>query len=235
MLLRESMSVFWQTLKDVWEELYALAIVNLVWLFSWSLPVGLGAATQLPAVIIPTALLSLAALPVTSAGMYYVTNRVAHGKTFHFADFIDGVKALWWRALLWMLGNVVFIGLCILNLWFYPSTFQGTWVVLVGGIWLAVLAFWLAMQVYFWPLLVEQEEYKLLRAWRNSAYLILANPFYAFFIVSFTVVLVAFSVAVTLPFIFVGMAIPAILGNNAVLTLLHKFGIIDEPRPKPLR
>ena len=234
MLIRESMSVFWQTLRDTWEELYALAIVNLVWLFSWSLPIGLGALTKIPAVIMGTALVSLMALPIATAGMYWVTGRVAHGKTFHFHDFIDGIKLLWWRALLWMLINIIFVGLCVLNLWFYPTNFAGTWVILVGGLWLAVLAFWLGMQIYFWPLMVAQEEYKLLRAWRNAAYLILANPFYAFFTASFTVVLLALSVATTLPFIFIGMALPAILGNNAALTLLHKFGIIEDPRPKPL-
>ena len=88
MMIREAMSVFWQTLKDTWEELFQLAIVNLVWLFS---------------------ALTIIGLPVTTAGMYYVTNRVAHGKTFHFSDFIDGIKLYWWRSLLWFLANVVII------------------------------------------------------------------------------------------------------------------------------
>jgi hypothetical protein len=82
---------------------------------------------------------------------------------------------------------------------------------------------------------VIQEESKMLVAWRNAAYLILANPFYAFFIFCFTLFLLVLSVALTLPFIFVGMAILAILGNNAVLTLLSEFDIIESPRPEPLQ
>lgn len=210
MMIREAMSVFWQTLKDTWEELFQLAIVNLVWLFS---------------------ALTIIGFPVTVAGMYYVTNRVAHGKTFHFADFIDGIKLYWWRSLLWFLANVVFILLIYVNLQFYAS-FQATWSVFVNGLWLAILAFWLAMQVYFWPLLIEQEQPKMLLAWRNCAYLILANPFFAFFIVSFSIVLFIASAALTLPLIFVGMALLGLLGNNAVLALLEKFGIIKEARPK---
>ncbi len=210
MMIREAMSVFWQTLKDTWEELFQLAIVNLVWLFS---------------------ALTIIGLPVTTAGMYYVTNRVAHGKTFHFADFVDGIKLFWWRSLLWFLANVVFILLIIVNLQFYAS-FQATWSVFVNGLWLAILVFWLAMQVYFWPLLIEQEHPKMLLAWRNCAYLILANPFYAFFVVSFSIVLFGLSVALTLPLVFVGMALLGLMGNNAALTLLEKFGIVKEVRPK---
>ncbi|MFH1086424.1 MAG: hypothetical protein V1772_11775 [Chloroflexota bacterium] len=232
-MIREAMSVFWQALKDTWEELYSLAIANLVWLFSWALPIGIGTATGVPIVIIITAVLSLVALPITTAGMYAVTNRVARGRTFHFADLIDAIKLYWWRSLLWMLANAVFVLLVYMNLWFYPTVFKGTWVVFIAGLWLAIGIFWLAMQMYFWPILIEQERPRLLLAWRNCAYLILANPFYAFFVASFSIVLLGISVGLTLPFIFVGMALMGLLANNAVLTLYVKFGIIEDPRPKP--
>ena len=71
-------------------------------------------------------------------------------------------------------------------------------------------------------------------SWRGAtAHIsILANPFYAFFVVAFSIVLFGISVALTLPLIFVGMALLGLLGNNAVLILLEKFGIIKEARPK---
>lgn len=210
MMIKEAMGVFWQSLKDTWEELYSIAIVNLVWLF---------------------ASLTIVLFPVTAAGMYYVTNRVAHGKTFGFSDFIDGIKRFWWRSLVWFLVNIVAVGLFAVNIWFY-SSFEGSWVVVIGGLWLALLVFWLSMQIYFWPILIEQSETKMIQAWRNAAYLILANPFYAFFMVTFSIVLFALSAALTLPLIFVGMGLVAILANNAVLTLLEKFGLIKEARPK---
>ncbi|MEA3407653.1 MAG: hypothetical protein U9R48_06195 [Chloroflexota bacterium] len=234
MLIREAMRVFWQTLKDTWEELYSIGMVNLVWLFSWGLPVGLSTATKIPIVIIAGLVLGILLFPVTMAGIYYVANRVAHATTFHFSDFVEGIKRYWWRALLWLLANGAFVLLIYMNLQFYPSVFEGQWVALVLGFWIAVFLFWVMMQIYFWPLLIAQEEPKMLLAWRNSAYLILANPFYAFFIFSFTLVLLAVSIVLTLPFIFVGMGILAILGNNAVLTLLSEFDIIENPRPKPL-
>jgi hypothetical protein len=233
MLIREAMSVFWQTLKDVWEELYTLAIVNLVWLFSWALPVLLAGAigSQIPVLFFVCLALALGAFAVTASGIYVVTNRVARGKTFHFYDFIEGIKVYWWRSLLWMLGNVVFLGLIFMNVTFYPNQFEGLWAIMFSGLWLAVGAFWLTMQMYFWPVLIELDEPKLLLAWRNCAYSILANPFYSFFVVSFSLVLLVLSVALTLPFIFVGMGLLAILANNAILTLYFKLGIIEDPRP----
>lgn len=210
MMIKEAMGVFWQSLKDTWEELYSIAIVNLVWLF---------------------ASLTVVLFPVTAAGMYYVANRVAHGKTFGFSDFIDGIKLYWWRSLIWFLVNIVAVGLFAVNIWFYSSA-EGSWLVVIAGLWLALLVFWLSMQIYFWPILIEQSEIKMIQAWRNAAYLILANPFYAFFIVTFTIVLFALSAALTLPLIFVGMGLVAILANNAVLALLEKFGLIKEARPK---
>jgi hypothetical protein len=233
MMITEAMTVFWQTLKDIWEELFSLAIVNLVWLFSF-LPLLLITVVPIPIVAGLAILLTLVLVPSSMAGVYYVANRVAHGKTFHFSDFIEGVKIYWWRGILWALGNLVFVGLTYTNLIFYPSHFQGTWVILMGGFWLAVGVFWLAMQVYFWPLLIEQEKPRILVAWRNSAYMIFANPFFAFFVVFFTLFLFGLSAALTLPLVFVGMALVAILGNNAVLTLLVKFKIIKEARPKAL-
>jgi len=224
MMIKEAMSVFWQTLKDVWEELLPLCVVNLVWLVALS-------TVGLMSISLAFALITAIVFPITVAGVYYVANRVARGKTFSFSHFIEGIKKYWWRSLLWFLANGLVAVLIYTNLVFYPSQFKGLWVSLVGGFWLALLIFWLTMQMYFWPLLIEQEDPNLLLAWRNSAYLILINPFYAFLIASFHVLLLIVSVGLTLPLIFVGMAILALLGNNAVLTMLIKVGKIEDPRP----
>jgi len=233
MLIREAMSVFWQTLKDVWEELYSIGMVNLVWLFAWALPAGIVLGTGIEVLIIPAIILSVGLFTVTTSGVYYVANRVAHGKTFHFVDFVDGIKKLWWRSLIWGVVNIIVVYMIYLNLQFYPQMIKSNWVILIGGFWVSVLVFWTVMQIYFWPLLVEQEETKMLLAWRNAAYLILVNPFYAFFVTSFAVLLLAISVGTTLPFVFIGMGVQALLGSNAALTLLYKVGVTEDPRPKP--
>lgn len=232
MLIREAMSVFWQSLRDTWEELLSLALVNLTWLASWVLPLYL--FTVAPAspfsyvLLIPGAILA----SISAAGIYHVTRRVAHGKTFHYADFVEGMRLLWWRAVLWLLANVLVVWLVWVNLWFYSGRLEGVWALLVSGFWLAAVAFWLAMQLYFWPMLLQLDTPRMLLAWKNSALLIAINPFYAFFVVSFTLLVAAISVAVVFVLVVAGMAIIALLGHNAVLTLLTKLGKIEDPRPK---
>jgi hypothetical protein len=211
MMIKEAAGVIWQTLRDVWDELYPLAIINLVWFLT-----------------------AIVLLPVTTAGVYYATNRVAHGKTVHFSDFLEGVKKFWWRSLLWFLANIVLVSVIYFDLSTWPRILPGIWAALLGGLSLAMLVFWLGMQMYFWPLLVEQGGTRMLLAWRNSAYLLLANPFYAFFIAAFGMAFLALSVPVVILLIFVGMAMIGVLNNNAVLVLLEKFGIIKEARPKPM-
>ncbi|MBC7315067.1 MAG: hypothetical protein H5T70_01430, partial [Chloroflexi bacterium] len=117
MLIREAMGAFWQTLKDTWEELFPLAIVNLVWLLAWAVPLSLGSVVgSIPAVAIPLFLIGILAFPVGTAGIYYVTNRVAHAKTFHFSDFLEGVQRYWWRSLLWFLATLFVIFLISVNI-----------------------------------------------------------------------------------------------------------------------
>ena len=242
-LAKKAFWVLWQTLKDTWEELYSLAIVNLMWFLAWALPIGLALATGIPILIVLAAILSLGLFGAATAGIYYVTNRVAHEKTFHFSDFIEGVKLYWRHSLLWMLGNMIIVGLTVLNYVKYPEIIlrylkvsPGTlWIAAISGLWLAVLVFWLVIQVYFWPILIQQEKPNLLLCWRNSAFLTLANPFYAFLIALFFLVLLGVCYVLVIPAVFLGMTAPALLGSNAVLTLLFNFGLIEDPRPKPLR
>ncbi len=233
-MIQEAMSVFWQTLKDVWEELYSLGMVNLVWVFSF-LPMTLIAEVPSIYLAIPLTLITLVAVPLATVGIYYVTRRVAQGKTFHFSDFIEGVKLHWWRSLIWVLVNAVVLYLIYTNLIFYPNIVHSPAVLaLIGGLWIAAAGFWLAIQIYYWPMLLSQEKPNMLLAWKNAAFLFLANPFYGFFIVCFTLVLAVVCAGLVLPFIFVGMAIVALLGNNAAQTLLVALKVIEDPRPKPM-
>lgn len=210
MMFKEAFGVVWQSLKDAWEDLFGLSLINITWLFT-SLTVLL--------------------LPVSTAGVYYATNRIAHGKTVHYSDFIDGAKKFWWRSWLWFLGNLVFLFLTYYSLAFYTSITQGFFAILIGGFWLAVILVWLGMQVYFWPMLVEQSDPNVLQAWRNSFILVMQQPFFT--VVLFVVELALFLISIVLPigFILVYMIVTGIMANNATVTLLVKAGFADKARP----
>jgi len=232
MLIREAAGVFWQTFRDIWEELLPLAVVNLVWLLAWAAPLSGGSLlASIPALAIVLIVIAVLVFAVATAGVYYVAYRVAHAKTFHFSDFVEGARLYWWRAILWILGNVLIIVVLAANVLFY-ARIAANWSAIVAGLFVALFIVWVAVQVYFWPLLLAQEEPKLFLAWRNAFYLLLANPFYAFFIVSFSILLLGLSIGLTLPFVLMGMTLQGLLGNNAVLVLLERLGKIESPRPK---
>ncbi len=48
MMIREALDVFWRSLKDVWEELIPLALVNLIWFVSWAGPFALIPSAKAP-------------------------------------------------------------------------------------------------------------------------------------------------------------------------------------------
>ncbi|NLX35086.1 MAG: hypothetical protein GXY68_00170 [Chloroflexi bacterium] len=232
MLFSKAMGVFWQTLKDSWEELLQLAIMNMIWVFSWGGPIALSTVVgSSPALVIPLMLLSLVLFALATVGLFYATHIVARGRTIHLSDFFDGIKLHWWRSLIWGLANVAAVGIFVLNIITYPRMFGGFAGMLLGSMSIAALVFWVVMQLYFWPLLFSQEEPKLLRAWRNSAYLIFANPFYAFLMLTFALAMLLLAGALTIILIFAGMTLLGLLCNNAVITLLVHYDVIKDPRP----
>ncbi len=211
MMIKEAIDTIWQSLKDAWDDLFGLALVNAAWLFS-SLTVIL--------------------FPISTAGMYYITNRVSHGKAIHFSDFWDGVKKYWWRSWLWFLGTTLGTLLAWISLSFYTNLVgEGLLMIAIGGFWLSLMVVWLGMQIYFWPLMVEQSQPNILQAWRNAFVLTIQQPLYTLLIALFIVALVLLSLLFPISLVLVCMSVIGILGNNATVRLLVKAGIMEEPRP----
>jgi hypothetical protein len=232
MMIREALQVFWRSLRDAWEELLPLAMVNLAWFATWGVPFALIPSSPVPGLTYALLVLGLALGAISTGGLYHVADRVAHGKTAHFEDWREGVSLHWRRALLWLLVNVAVVLLVVWNIAFYGENLQGNWVWLLQGVWLALALFWAMMQVYFWPMLLQLEQPRLYTAWRFAAMLIVANPFYAFFIGTSTLLVAIVSIATGVVLGLFGGTAMALLGSNAVLTLLHKLGKIADPRPE---
>ncbi|MHB1317949.1 MAG: YesL family protein [Anaerolineae bacterium] len=231
MMIQEAMQVFWRSLKDTWEELFSLAIVNLVWFVSWAIPFALVSVSGVPWLTIALLALGLALGAVSTSGMYYAVDRVAHGKTAHFDDWREGVGLYWKRALLWMVVNIAVAAAVVWNILFYGENFSGNWVALMQGVWLALALFWLTMQIYFWPMLIQLEEPRLWTAWRYAAMLIIANPFYAFFVSTFSLLVLIVSLLTGVVLAVAGGTVTSLLGSNGLLILLFKLGKIQDPRP----
>jgi len=114
------------------------------------------------------------AFPAT-AGLFYATNLLAHGRSANWHDFLKGMRLYFWQSWAWGALNIGVFIIVLSNAVFYApgnSTVSSVARSVVTG-----LAFlWLCLQVYTLPLLMEQERPNLRLAFRNSAVMLLKRP-----------------------------------------------------------
>lgn len=233
MLIREALAACWRACRDTWNELGPLVLANVAWFLACAAPLLLPQAWPTPGTFVLAVAISLAGLALLTPALAYVAHRVARGGSFDLGDLWDGLRRYAGVGARWLLANLAADGLIAVNLVFYPRTFEGRWVAFVWAFWLAVAALWMAMQIYLWPLLMEQERPALLRGWRNAALLVFANPVYAAVVLLLTLLLSALSTVLVMPLILFGVALVALLAQHATLTLLAHYALIPDYRPAP--
>ncbi|MGI6380338.1 MAG: hypothetical protein ACOX2R_06110 [Anaerolineae bacterium] len=222
-MIGKAFKVTWQALKDTWGDLFLLAVVNFLWFLIGFSGLFIASVARVMAPI----LLSVITFPVATAAMYPIAYSVARGKTFHISDFWDGIKTYWWRGIIWFLANILAGVLWWVNLNFYTQLIQSAWVILIGGFWTSLFGLWLMTQLHFWPMLIVQEEPKIVRAWRNSAILAMRYPIYTILVGLIGLLLIVLCSVLVAPLFLFLMALIAILFSNATLTLLVEAGTIE--------
>jgi hypothetical protein len=199
--------VVWAAIKDFWDELFLLVLMNIVTVL-----------LIIPVVTFPPAL----------AGLWNASNIVAQGKTIHWSDYFAGFRRYFWKAWLLALLNILMAVIVATNIWFYnpdvaPFEISPTLSAWIAGVFVAIGVLWTALQMYIWAVLLEQEDQRLRLALRNAAILFIANP--GFTIVLF-VLLLAVAVAswlVMMPWILFTLAFFGVVCNKVVIHLLEPF------------
>jgi len=188
--------VFGRSIVDFYDEMFLLVGINIVWTFlsaivsiiillplSFILSLIIGAdllASLLNFAPAPVAILTLFMLapnPAT-AGIYYVTHRIARERRVYFSDFIQGLKRYFFKSLLLLFANLLISALLLTNILFY--TLQPPTPILryTAIIWLYGLFLWVEMQLYGLPLLIEQSNKSILLVLRNAVLLVMSDPLY---------------------------------------------------------
>ena len=220
MRVRRAVSAVWFGLRNTYEELFTIAGVNLTWLgIGFAIPTLVAYLGQ-PFVAL---VLLLITVPPPTAGAFYYANRIAREKSANFSDFWEGTKKYAVRAWIFGVVDVLALGLFVLNIWFYPRAFQGMWVIWVQSVFVALTVYWLALQIYIWPILLEQKEEKLRLAVRNAAVLAFSNPLMTLIVGLALLLIIAVSLALTLPAVFVMICTVALIANRAVVLLLEPY------------
>jgi uncharacterized membrane protein YesL len=200
--MRPALDVFWETLRDWYNGMVGLAALNFVWL-----------AASLTVILLP---------PIT-AGLCAVTNSLAHGMGAHFSDLWPETRRYAWVSYRWALANVAAVAVFVVGFTFYGNA-GGALGIAIQALFATGGLVWLAMQLYVWPFLIEQEDKRLRPALKNALFLALANPIYTFIMLGATGLALLLSVITLLPIAVFATSFISLLGNRAVIERLTAYG-----------
>ena len=144
-------------LVEAYHNMAELVIVNLLW-FLLTIPV--------------------VTAPPAAAGLYYATNQVAYEKTINWRTFFEGFRTHFWMSWRWALMVVLGTVLILSNIWFYRG-FEAQWSVWLQSFFMGLLVLWGLLNLYTFPLLLEQSDRRLVIALRNSLVLYIRRPLFS--------------------------------------------------------
>lgn len=187
-------------LVDAYYESVPLIIINLLW-FLLTLP--------------------LITAPPAVAGLYYATNRLAHRQSANWRTFFEGFRAHFWLSWRWALANLLVLTILAGDAWFY-GRMGWDWSYWLQGVFLALVILWGLLQIYTFPLLLEQEDRRMTTAVRNSAVLYLKHPLFSIGLALLVVLLVAVSTwLLPLCWLFLTPSLSAFLTNRGTIVLIE--------------
>ncbi len=201
--MRAALDVFWETVRDWYNGMVGLAVMNFAWL-----------VLSLTAILLPPATAGL-------CGGRRTASRTAPARIS--ATLCRRCGAMPGSALAgrWPISLAAAIfGVCF-N--FYGAA-GGALGPFIQALFVTAGMLWIAMQFYVWPFLIEQEEKRLRRALKNALFLTLANPVYTFVLLGAAALALVISLITVLPIAVFATSFISLLGSRAVLERLTAYG-----------
>lgn len=196
-----------RTLRDRLTDAYMMAIplimLNVAW-FVASLPL----VTAIPA----------------AGALFYATNQIAHGKPASWSTFGEGFRVCFRRSWTWGLLNVL-VALAAIGYLYLFASLEGGARIWASALVLVGVFLWLSLQVYTFPLLLEQEQPRLRLAYRNAAILLLRRPLFTFGTAALLIALAIVTTLLLLPaWLLIMGSFCAYLANAATLNSITATG-----------
>lgn len=240
--MRDAISVYGRAILDLYEEWFSLIGANLV-CFACFIPglmvlLGLfGVVMQRPEagplwVLLPplTVIAILAGGPALAA-VHNLTNPISHEKRIDFAYFWEGFKRYyvksWGILALWVVVAVTLAA----NVWFYRMWWQrGTQIALLPVIlFLWIMVLWLGIQPYLFPLLLEQEDKRVLLIFKNAILLALVNPGFTVLVMALLGATILLSLVFPPLLMLATFSLMALVSNRAIVQLMIR---LEEQRER---
>lgn len=204
-LIEEFGSVFRiikQSLQDIWEDIWSVLVINLVWTFC---------------------VLTIVPGPPATLALFKYANRRAHGEIVDIKDFFKEFKQFWKPGWRWGAINlfvlVVFVGDILLS---NQKNIGASTYLYVQSFYIALLVVWLLLQTHVLAFMIEQEQPGVKNAFLNSSVMLGKNFIFA---IAYNLELILTILIGTVLFMFIfaiGGVLLADVGNRAVLFNLER-------------
>ncbi len=223
--------VAWRSLVSIYNELFLLIGVNLLWWLAGGFFIAAAIILGWPLVEIggPWWLAPFIAIPAgpATAALANVAHRAARDLHVDRTFFTDGLRQYWRKALgvsaLLALGDA----LLILNILFYISR-EGSPVQVLSLFFLVLLAYWLSVQIYVFPVLVGIKQPTVLGALKMALMMAFANPLFSALIVVLAGLLSGLSVVLAVLVLVIWPTVVVMLGTHALKLMAEMAGIKPE-------
>lgn len=225
-MIKRALSVAWFAIRGTYDEFFILSGMGFLWfLMAIVLPYGV---LYLSVSFVPWAGLSVALtalalvlVPPATAALFHVAWCLAHERRIEFGYFWQGFREYFGKS--WLVTGIMIAVLAILlaDAYFFFRAENGVFAVL-GFIMLWVLLFWVAIQVYLYPLLIALEKKRLGLLFRNAAQLVIVFPLFCLLMLLVALLGTALSVLLLVPVATVWMPFIALLFSRAFVSSWEK-------------
>jgi uncharacterized membrane protein YesL len=210
MKLREpvdALRVVARSIRDGWDGLFVVGMLNLAWL-------GLS--------------LTVVLLPPATVALFESMDELSSGRAPGFREFLGSVRRRFVGAWVWALWAIAGLTIATINVRYWNDTGGSTaWLSAAFAVFGVLFG---VSVLYVWPFVFRQTEGGLLRAIRNAIFAVLAAPLFALSLAGALVVIVAVSAILILPLAVFLTALVGLIATHAVSDRLRAFGKLP-PRP----
>ena len=195
--MRSALKVLRLSFQDLWQELWTILIVHLLFLLGNILIIS---------------------GPPAMVALFSYGNRIAHGETADERDFLNAIRKYWGPAWRWGFMNLLVIGLLAGDYYLTGKTANhSNTIYFIQSLYVTLLAGWLLLQIFALPFLLEQEQPSVFQAWRNAAVFVGRNLMFVFMLLLLLVLSLTVGMAVFMLSFAFGGAFIAFAGNRAVM------------------
>jgi uncharacterized membrane protein YesL len=163
----------------------------------------------------------LISLPIVTifpalAGLYYATNRLGHQRSADRHTIIEGFRAYFWISWRWGLMNVLVVAILMVNI-FYYGVANTDLANVARVVLITILLLWIMVQIFTFPLLIEQDDKRLRTALRNSLVILIKRPLFCLGLLILLTVIAVVSTIMGPCWVLISAALCTYLANRATI------------------